>query len=84
MTEIQIETELGRIIETVRDNDHLTHWVRDRPDHIILNVEYDTDFSTYDADQIMKDLIKKYDFVIEYHDGVRVFRAFNRSLQALE
>ena len=77
MTAIPLNTEAGRIIERVRDNEHLTHWVRDRPDHIILNVEYDTDFSSFDADQIMQDLIKNYYFCIEYHNCVRVFRGFD-------
>jgi len=77
MTAIPLDTEAGRIIDTVRDNDHLVHRVKDRPDYIILIVEYDTDYSSFEADQIVEDLIKNYEFCIEYQDGVRVFRGFD-------
>jgi len=78
MTAKQLDREVSQIVKTVRSNPHLSVTVSERPGDITLvNVAYDTDFSSYKADLLVKELITDYDFVIEYTDGgVEIFRTY--------
>jgi hypothetical protein len=77
MTAKQLEYEFTQVVETVRENPDLSVTVSDRPDgRKIVNVVYDTDFSSYESDLLVAELMKEYGFHVEYSKETTFFKVY--------